>query len=664
MRLNYNSEGLTFESQDIHEALLKSECFKAEYIHENHMTWHKMIVHDMDISELEALEKLRIWGIPPEEGVNQAQHVLRSRQRQYQWHIMSIEEVKETPQYTRALQLVKDCFGGPLLDGSTLFPYQMEAAAVMIAKKRLLLALDMGLGKTRTSLVGMLADPSNKKVLVITMSRNINDWVREVKVLGYEDDYIILNSPSDLHSEKRVHIVSYEKWSADRIKFRQKPLLDCPSCGTKHHSLWISHLGYCKVCKKSHPRLQEDTRWSEDDLPKKCPACREDWKGHYSCECGFSIIESRKKALHSYFHHGYDAVSVDEAHYMKNGQSKRSLSIQRTKTDKRYLLSGTPAENGAEDLYWLLGWLTGFTSRFEDPILSVPFRGYGKVGEEHFREHYSGGKKRRVLDIDSIEARASHHEELWRILDSLMIRKKKSDDDVQSLIEVPLPQHHRVHLNLHDAERELYDQIMEDFRTWYELELAKKEAAETRGDTYRISTIEICTWMDKLRKAASSPWQFETYDYKKSRGTTAKLEYVRNKAKDLLRRDKKILIFSGHRETVEQLALLLEGVLPGKQAGYIHGEVKMAHRWDLMNRFQDPNDPLSILIMSHRTGAESYTLTEGKAVFLFDLDFNPKKIEQCYSRAVRLGQKDVVDIYWRATRSLISSTHRAKLRVS
>lgn len=66
----------------------------------------------------------------------------------------------------------------------------------------------------------------------------------------------------------------------------------------------------------------------------------------------------------------------------------------------------------------------------------------------------------------------------------------------------------------------------------------------------------------------------------------------------------------------------------------------------MIERFQDPNDPLSILIMSHRTGAESYTLTEAKAVFLYDLDFNGKRIEQCYSRAVRLGQRDVVDIWW------------------
>jgi SNF2 family DNA or RNA helicase len=626
MRMNYSKNGLTFESSDIQEALLKNEAFQCESIQDRNLSWHHLLVHNSTtpVKDLRACSVLENWGMDPSNGSDRVEEVLASKRKSYQWDVTSIEEAKNTSQYERALQLVQDQFGKPFKDGSSLFSYQIETAALMIAKRRLLLALDMGLGKTRTTLVGLLADPSNRKVLIITMSRNINDWIKEIKLLGFEDQYIVLASPADMQSEKRIHVVSYERWSADRVNFEHKPLSECPSCKTTHHSLWKAHLGYCKVCKQKQPKFQEGVRWSEEDLPKKCPKCHHDWKGHYACtECDYSIVESRKKALHSYFHHGYQATAVDEAHYIKNGQSKRSLSVQHAKTEKRFGLTGTPAENGTEDLYWLLGWLTGFTSRYEDPIDRVPFRGFGKKGQEHFRDHYGGGKKRRVLDIDSIQARASNHEELWKVLDAIMIRKRKTDPDVQKMIEVPAPVHHRVHLELHEVERELYDQIMEDFRQWYELELAKKEAAEARGDTYRISTISICAWMDKLRKAASSPWQFETYDVAKAKGTTAKLEYVRNKARDLIRRGKKILIFSGHRETVEQLALLLDGILPGKEAGYIHGAVKMDYRFDLMNRFQNPNDPMSILIMSHRTGAESYTLTEGKAVFLFDLDFNP-----------------------------------------
>ncbi|MDQ0255581.1 SNF2 family DNA or RNA helicase [Evansella vedderi] len=654
MKLNYTNQGLEFRSDSFDEALLKSECFKTEKIHtENLLSWHYLVTASSDnVTDTKSYKQLRLWGLAPNDGVEVTQNVLNSKRKGYKWDMTPIHYLDGTPQYERALELVKGKFGGPLRDGSTLFPYQIETAAAMIAKGRLLNAFDMGLGKTRTSLAGALADPSNKRFLIITMSRNINDWVREIETLGHEDDYIILQHAGDLKSQKRIHLVSYEKWSADRVKFAKKPQEECPDCGMSHKRAWKSTLGYCYVCKTSHEpyRVNDDgiyIRWSEDDLPEQCPSCKKDWKGRYQCtHCDYTVIESRKKALHTYYHNGYNACIVDEAQYIKNGKSKRALAVQRVKTNKRFALSGTPAENGADDLFWLLGWLTGFTSRFEDPITNKPYKGYGKTGEENFREYFAGGKKRRVLDIDSVEARASHHEQLWGILDTLMVRKKKQDDGVKEHTKVPKPEHHRMHLNLHEAERELYDKFVEEFKEWYELELAKKEAAEARDETYRISTIEICAWMDKLRKAASSPWQYEEYDAKKSKGTTSKLEYTKNKARDLLRRNKKMLIFSGHKNTVEQLGLLLDGVLPGKEAGYIHGGVKMEYRWELMKRFQDPSDPLSILVMSHKTGAESYTLTEAKAVFLYDLDFNPKKIEQCYSRAVRLGQLDKVDVYW------------------
>ena len=535
-------------------------------------------------------------------------------------------------------------------DGRQLFPYQIETAAYMIATKRLLIGLDMGLGKTLTSLVGMTADPSNKKILIVTMSRNINDWVNEIEKLGLENDYVILQNKHDLHSSKRIHIVSYRKWADDRIIFAKKPRTECPDCGESGPRFWKQNLGYCCLCKTKHSKFLEE-RWSEKDLPKECPQCRNEWKGHYTCKyCKYTVIELRKEALYRFFHNGYDAAAVDEGHYIKNGTTKTSLAIRRINTKRRYLLTGTPAENGTDDIFWPLAWLTGCDSRFEDPISALlgdpkPFQGYGKIGEEHFREYYSGGKKKAILDVDSIEPRASNHEKLWKLLDSIMVRKRKTDEDVADYIKVPKPNHYRMHLTLHQAERELYDKILNDFREWYALELARKKAAAARGNMYRISTIEICSWLDKLRKAASSPWQFDEYDAIRGK-TTAKLEFLKNKAKDLLRRERKILVFSGHKETVEQLGLLLDGIVPGKKAGYIHGGVKMEFRWEMMKRFQDPNDPLSILIMSHRTGAESYTLTEAKAVFLFDLDFNAKKIEQCYSRAVRLGQKDVVDIYW------------------
>jgi hypothetical protein len=668
IRVNYDDSSLIFRGKHIRDSLVVSECFASEGIRDNELSWHYVVTRsDVSVKNHPAVQQLENWGIEADPGeLMRLQSVLHRKRKNYDLDMMPISELKTTKRFADALQKVKDQFGSVIFaDGTQLFDYQLECAAIILAKKRMLNALDMGLGKTRTSIVGVAVDDSNKRVLIVMMSRNLNDWVSELKKLGFGEDYIILTNPSDLHSTKRFHLVSYEKWANDagRVVYRKKEHTECPDCRISFGGVFKRHVRYCTVCKKQAEPLEE--RWSEKDMPKKCPCCNADWKpGQHICSnvieqrigrkekrvCGYSIIDSKKPGLYHYYHNGYDACIIDEIHYIKNGETQRALAIRRINTRVKVALSGTPAENGTEDLYWILGWLTGFSSRFDDPIADRegkprPFQGFGKAGFEHFRDFYGGGKKRAVLDIDSVQERVSNHEKLWEVLDSIMYRKKKQDSDVQANIAVPKPEQHRYHVEMFPAEKELYDKTVQDFANWYELELMKKEAADARGEVYRMNTIEICTWMRKLQQAASCPWVFPDYDVSKG-VKTAKIQFLESKAVDLLRRNKKMLIFSGHKETIEYLSLALDNIVFGKRAEFIHGGVKKEDRWKLIERFEDPNDPLSILILSHRTGAESYTLTEAKSVFLFDLDFNGKRIEQCYSRAVRLGQKDVVDIWW------------------
>lgn len=677
-KIKYSKFGVVLNPDSIAEAMNISECFVGERSRPEKLSWHSLVTRsDQTLSESQPIAEMDSWGVSLDETtLLKAESVLRSKRKAYRRGIMPLSEWKDTPAFKQARERVESLFGKPMKDGRVLFPYQLELAAYIVCVKRILNSWEMGLGKTIGTLVGLASDPTNKLNLIVTMSRNMNDWVNELNLLGFEEDqdYIILKNPSDLKKTEgiRFHLVSYEKWSADRLTFRKKVHTECPHC---HAGIGIfkPYRQYCTRCnKKADPIVLDDggkpfaARWSETDLPKHCPACGDEWKkGALTCNnkrmvlrngieevrnCSYSLIEKRIPSLSHYYHKGYDAVAVDEAHYIKNINTQRAKSIIKIKAKTRVLLTGTPAENEVTDLYWLLGWLTGFSSRYDDPIAAAggkprPFAGYGKVGVENFRAYYGGGAKRRVLDVDSIEARIGHHEKLWRILDTVMVRKKKTDDDVKDYIAVPEPKHIRYHLELLPAERELYDLLVQRFREWYENEIAKKEAAARRFEKYRINTIEICTWMDKLRKAASCPWTFPEYDVLKGI-TTAKLQYIENKVKDYMRRGKKVLLFSGHKETIEQLKLVLDEIVPGRTAEYIHGDVPMQYRWDVMKRFQDPSDALSILIMSHRTGAESYTLTEAKGVFIVDMDFNGKKLEQCYSRAVRLGQRDEVEVHW------------------
>ncbi|WP_047153369.1 SNF2-related protein [Aneurinibacillus tyrosinisolvens] len=620
MKITYNSHKIVFSGEDLLEQSLLSECLEASKIDtKKGLSLHQYIKGEKTFKQEVAFTALSDWGLEPSTGVEKVNEMLMAFQRRYRIDVRSVEEVMTTPEYAKALERIEDMFGQPFVDGSSMFPFQKEAGAVFQVKKRMLLAFEMGLGKTRTSLVAMLSDPTCKKIIIVTMSRNVNDWLREVELLGYKDDCIVLEKPGDLQSDKKIHLVSYEKWAADRITFKHKVLETCPCCGMKLRLDPNGHRikGYCSHTKRKYSPIVNE-RWTEEDMPEHCPDCNHPWKGTYQCQnvarkrvgghfinvkCNYSVIEKRKKPLSHYYHHGYTHSLIDEAHYIKNLQSKRAQSILRITAPKRLALSGTPAENGADDLFSILAWLTGCTSRFEDPLENGPFQMYGRKGIEHFREHYSGGKKRRVLDIDSVEPRASNLQGLWAILDSLMIRKKQADREVAKYLQVPKPEHHRVHLPLHAAERELYDNLLEAFKEWYEFELIRKQEAEDRGDSYRISTIEICTWMDKLRKAASSPWQFAEYDAAKGGNTTAKLDYLRSNGRNLLMSGQKFLVFSGHKNTVEELSKLLNGLYPGKEAVFIHGGVAMKDRWEFIRRFQDPNDPLSVIVFSHKTGA-------------------------------------------------------------
>ncbi|MER2005827.1 MAG: DEAD/DEAH box helicase [Psychrobacillus sp.] len=604
--------------------------------------WHTLVTKsNSEISVHPILQYAERWGLEFG-GLAEAEHTLASKRATYEKEAVSLEEYKETPKFQKALEQVKNCFGHTFSDGSKMFDYQLDSAAYILGRKRILLSLDMGLGKTRTTLVGLASDPKNERILIVTMSRNINDWIREIKTIGLENDFIVLESPIDMKSSKRIHLVSYEKWAKESIVFKEKVVIEeCPYCN--HRYDWHKQLQYCTYCNERHVATE---RYSEKELPEECPCCESEWKnGSLFCKCGYTVVKQRKKALYKFFNRSYDAAAVDEAHKIKNGQTNRSRAVRAIKTKYRVALSGTPAENGADDLFWPLTWVSGDSHHFEDPFEFDKFKGFGRKGEEHFRVYYGGSGQRALLDANSIQARASNQEKLWSLLDKFMIRKKKTDKDVEAEIHVPAPIHRRIHLSLDVAERQLYDKRLEEFRTWYMNEQSKKIAAETRGAVYRISTIEVCSWLDKLRKAASCPWYQEDYDMSLG-GEPVKLRTVKEKVIEYARKNKKLLIFTAHKNTAEQLGTILDSVVPGKRAGFIHGSIPMAYRYKLMDEFQDPNSSLSVLVMTARTGSESYTLTEAKGVVLYDLEFNAKQIEQCYSRAVRLGQKDEVEVSW------------------
>lgn len=576
------------------------------------LSWD-MLLHDNPnkLEEHEVFEHLKNSNILVN-NFKDAEAVFKRKKARHDIFSSSLEEFKETEVFQNARQQVVNVHGHELVDGTFLYDYQVDCAALIVGRRRLLNAMDMGLGKTRTTIAGLTADPRNKKIIIVTMSRNIQDWESEIVALGFGDDYIELKNPSHMKSTKRIHLVSYERWVQETSK------------------------------KEINPNTDE----AYSSFPDNCPQCNEKWAlGHSACSCGFTFFSKRKKPLYKYFNRSYDAAAIDEGHLIKNGNTARCRSIMAIKTKTRVLLSGTPAENGASDLFWPLAWLLGDNLHFWNKVSYTKFEAYQTFGERCFKHVYGGIDKKTLMDSAGITSRTSNTKELWELQDRFVFRKLKSDEDVKNVIRIPKPIHHRLHIEQTEPEKALYANIMTQFNEWFKNMKAERYACKMKGIPYSGSSLEITVWLEKLRRAASAPWLHEDFNNPEN-VPLSKLQFMTEHIQQMASKKKKMLVFTAHKATSEELGMLLGFIVPGYEAAYIHGGVPMERRKDLLKRFQDPNDSLSILIMTMKTGAESYTLTEAKSVVLWDLDYNAKKIEQCYSRAVRIGQKDAVDIFW------------------
>lgn len=85
-----------------------------------------------------------------------------------------------------------------------------------------------------------------------------------------------------MKSSKRIHLVSYEKWARENVKYKQ---------------------------------TAECEFFSENKLPQKCPDCYTEWKkGANFCTCGYTVVSKRQKPLYKYFNRSYDASAIDEGH--------------------------------------------------------------------------------------------------------------------------------------------------------------------------------------------------------------------------------------------------------------------------------------------------------------------------------------------------------------
>ncbi|XP_051681178.2 chromodomain-helicase-DNA-binding protein 3 isoform X11 [Oryctolagus cuniculus] len=309
---------------------------------------------------------------------------------------------------------------------------------------------------------------------------------------------------------------------------------------------------------------------------------------------------------------------VDEAHRLKNNQSKFFRVLNGYKIDHKLLLTGTPLQNNLEELFHLLNFLT--PERFNNL--------------EGFLEEFADISKE-----DQIK-------KLHDLLGPHMLRRLKAD----VFKNMPAKTELIVRVELSPMQKKYYKYIL----------TRNFEALNSRGGGNQVSLLNI---MMDLKKCCNHPYLFPVaamespklpsgaYEGGALIKSSGKLMLLQKMLRKLKEQGHRVLIFSQMTKMLDLLEDFLD--YEGYKYERIDGGITGALRQEAIDRFNAPGAQQFCFLLSTRAGGLGINLATADTVIIFDSDWNPHNDIQAFSRAHRIGQANKVMIYRFVTRASV-----------
>ena len=361
------------------------------------------------------------------------------------------------------------------------------------------------------------------------------------------------------------------------------------------------------------------TQWREEMhekflLPFEVLRSVHDWERHPLL---IASLDTAKRETHGAVARGiaWDLVVVDEAHRLKNRESRNWRFVAGLHKKYMLLLTATPIQNDLDELFNLVSLL--------------------KPGQLHtydeFQARYVGSRDGRV------PARVP---ELRGRLRDVMVRNRRG-------ISFTLPPRrvHSLPVRLSPEERRLYDDVTDFVRdTWgmsvARLPLTAKLTLIVLQREIGSSTFAAARTLAKLQ---DSP-MFSPDDRVRLAGLAGEALAIQENVKashlrDFLRStDEKVLVFTQYLRTLEHLKGVLEA--DGVTIAAYHGGLAPAAKDGAVRAFREDRR----VFLSTEAGGEGRNLQFARTLVNYDLPWNPLRIEQRIGRVHRLGQEREVHV--------------------
>ena len=295
------------------------------------------------------------------------------------------------------------------------------------------------------------------------------------------------------------------------------------------------------------------------------------------------------------------ALILDESHYVKNPQAKRTKSVRR-------LAESLPADS-------LKICLTGTPVMNHPDELIAQLRIIGRL-----EEFGSGARFKRRFQGAGAEERIH-----WHLRRTCFVRRLKKDvlpqlpEKRQVVVPVALENEREYRL----AERDVIAWLQEQPLELSELE-AKVQATLRAERLAQLNTLRRLAARGKLGSALA--W-----------------------IDDFMASEEPLVVFASHREIQEMVVQRFPDAL------HVVGADKAEERDRAVQAFQEPEGP-RLIVCSTRIAGQGITLTRASNVAFLDLEWSPAMHDQAEDRTHRIGQRDAVTAWYLLAAESIDET--------
>ena len=305
--------------------------------------------------------------------------------------------------------------------------------------------------------------------------------------------------------------------------------------------------------------------------------------------------------------------AIDEAHRLKNKDSKLFKALSLLRTEHRVLLTGTPIQNNMEELWTLLHVIE------PRAFSSLPA----------FIAEY--GQLQKTEQVTALQQRLS----------PFLLRRMKEDVAKR----LPKKEETIIEVELTLLQKQYYRAVLERNRTWL------NRGVKT-GNVPKLLNVVM-----QLRKICSHPFLIEGAEEKEyervGSSPAEQLKVLIESSGKLTLCDKllprlqaeghRVLIFSQLKLVLNLLGQYLE--LKGIEYERIDGNIRGNERQAAIDRFCKPGSSVFVFLLSTRAGGLGINLASADTVIIFDSDWNPQNDMQAQARAHRIGQTAEVKVY-------------------